>query len=43
MVIHGLFRMVLMVLCEVVSVPSKVVRWGTFPRKLDMVFIFEGQ
>ena len=41
--IHGFFRVVLMVLCEVVRVPIKVVRWGTFPRKLDMGFIFEGQ
>ena len=35
--------MVLMVLCEVVSAPIKGVRWGAFLRKLDMVFIFEGQ
>ena len=41
--IHGFFRVVLMALCEVVSVPIKVVHWGAFLRKLDMVFIFEGQ
>ena len=43
MVIYTSFRVVPMVLLEGVSMPLRVFRWGACLRKVDMMFIFEGQ